>query len=56
MDTPKHIRQAILPGMWTKSLDLSNAYHYIPIRLDFHKYLAFQLTNKRYWYTVCPLA
>ena len=54
MDTPTHIRQAILPGMWATSLDFSDAYHHIPIRPDFHKYLAFQFKDKRYWYTVCP--
>ena len=54
MDTPSHIRQAILPGMWATSLDFSDAYHHIPIRPDFYKYLAFQFKNKRYWYKVCP--
>ena len=54
MDTPLFIRKHVETGMWATSLDFSDAYHHVPIRKDFHKYLAFQVGNKKYWYTVCP--
>ena len=40
--------------MWATSLDFSDAYHHIPIRKDFYRYLAFQVNDKKYWYKVCP--
>ena len=54
MDTAAHIRRAITPNMWATSLDFSDAYHHIPIRKDFYRYLAFQVNDKKYWYKVCP--
>ena len=54
MDTPQYIRKHVEAGMWATSLDFSDAYHHIPIRRDFHKYLAFQVGSKKFWYTVCP--
>ena len=54
MDTPAEIRKNMEQNLWGTSLDLSDAYHHIPIRADFHKYLAFQVGTKQYWYTVCP--
>ena len=50
----KYLWKSGLKGMWATSLDFSDAYHHIPIRPDYHKYLAFQFKDKRYWYTVCP--
>ena len=54
MDTPAEMRKHIEQDLWGTSLDLSDAYHHIPIRPDFHKYLAFQVGDQKYWYTVCP--
>ena len=54
MDTAAHIRRAVSPGMWATSLDFSDAYHHIPIRPDFYRFLAFQVGDKKYWYKVCP--
>ena len=54
MDTPAEMRKHIEQNMWGTILDLSDAYHHIPIRPDFYKYLAFQVGDRKYWYTVCP--
>ena len=54
MDTPNEMRKHIETDLWGTSLDLSDAYHHIPIRADFHKFLAFQVGDQQYWYTVCP--
>ncbi|CAG2222306.1 unnamed protein product [Mytilus edulis] len=39
METNRSIRASILPGMWTTSLDLSDAYFHIPISKTYRKYL-----------------
>ena len=54
MDTPSEMRKHMELDLWGTSLDLSDAYHHIPIRADFHKFLAFQVGDQQYWYTVCP--
>ena len=54
MDTPAEMRKQMEPDLWGTSLDLSDAYHHIPIRADFHRFLAFQVGDTKYWYTVCP--
>ena len=54
MDTLKRIKNVLQPGMWATSIDLSDAYHHIPIHTASQKYLCFQVGNKRYRYLVVP--
>ena len=54
MDHAQVIRDAISPGMWATSIDLSDAYLHIPIHPLYWKFLVFQVGNKRYQFMVLP--
>ena len=54
MDTLSRIKQVLRPGMWATSVDLSDAYHHIPIRDTHQHYLCFQIGEVRYKYLVLP--
>ena len=41
MDTLKVVKDTVQEGMWATSLDLSDAYHHIPIHPQCQKYLCF---------------
>jgi hypothetical protein len=41
METNRSIRASILPGMWSTSLDLTDAYFHCPFSVAFKKYLRF---------------
>jgi hypothetical protein len=45
METNRSIRASILPGMWSTSLDLTDAYFHCPISVAFRKYLRFVWDN-----------
>jgi hypothetical protein len=46
METNRSIRDSILPGVWSTSLDLADAYFHCPISAAFRKYLCFVSDNK----------
>ena len=48
MDHAQVVRDALSPGMWATSIDLSDAYLHIPIHPSCWKYLTFQIGSKRY--------
>ncbi|VDI48589.1 Hypothetical predicted protein [Mytilus galloprovincialis] len=50
----RSIRASILPGMWTTSLDLSDAYFHIPISQTYRKYLRFVWNNKVFQFKALP--
>ena len=54
MDTLVKVKRAASPGMWATSLDLSDAYHHIPMRPQSQVFLCFQLGDKRYRFRVLP--
>ena len=54
MDTLEVIKAASEQGMWATSLDLSDAYHHIPMSESAQKYLCFQIGDDRYKYLVLP--
>ncbi|CAG2246502.1 unnamed protein product [Mytilus edulis] len=54
METNRSIRASILPGMWTTSLDLSDAYFHIPISKTYRKYLRFVWNNKVFQFKALP--
>ena len=54
MDTLVKVKRALRPGMWVTSLDLSDAYHHIPIKQSDQKFLCFQVDGIRYMYMVLP--
>ena len=56
LDHAQVIREALAPGMWATSIDLSDAYLHIPIHPLFWQFLVFQVGNKRYQFMVLPLA
>ena len=53
MDTLHLVKLALKQGMWATSLDLSDAYHHIPMRPSSQVYLCFQV-GVRYKYLVLP--
>ena len=54
MDTLVKVKQVAHQGMWATSLDLSDAYHYIPIQRECQKVLCFQVGSSRYMYLILP--
>ena len=54
MDTLKVVKEALQPGMWVTSLDLSDAYHHIPLREQDQKYVCFQVKEKQFISMVLP--
>ena len=54
MDTVQSIRLSVEQNMWGVSIDLSDAYHHIPIADGDQKFLAFQVGARRFCYAVCP--
>ena len=54
MDTLSLVKKSLRKGMWATSIDLSDAYHHIPIRASSQVYLCFQVGDKRYRYLVLP--
>ena len=48
MDTLARVKAALEPGIMATSIDMSDAYHHIPIREGHQFYLCFQLGNIRY--------
>ena len=54
MDTVQVIRQAVENGMWGTSIDLSDAYHHIPVHENFRCFLAFQVGDSKFRYKACP--
>ena len=53
METNRSIRASI-PGLWTTSLDLSDAYFHIPISPSFRKYLRFVWDNRVFQFRALP--
>ena len=43
MDTLAKVKLVARQGMWATSLDLSDAYHHVPIREDCQRFLCFQV-------------
>ena len=41
-------------GRWVTSLDLSDAYHHIPVREEYQRFLCFQVKDTRYMFLVLP--
>ena len=54
MDTVQVIRSAVEEDMWAVSIDLSDAYHHIPIRSGYSNFLAFQVGSRCFRYVALP--
>jgi hypothetical protein len=54
MDTVQAIRLSVEQNMWGISIDLSDAYHHIPIATGDQRFLAFQVGDARFCYAACP--
>ena len=54
MDTLKVVKETVQEGMWATSLDLSDAYHHIPIHPQYQKYLCFQVGDLKFRHLVLP--
>ena len=54
METNRSIRASILPGMWSTSLDLTDAYFHCPISVAFRKCLHFVWDNKVFQFRALP--
>ena len=54
METNRSIRASILPGIWSTSLDLADAYFHCPIYVAFRKYLRFVWDNKCFQFRALP--
>ena len=54
METPASIREAIRPGDWAASIDLTDAYFHIPIFPGDRKYLRFTWEGRVFGFRVLP--
>ena len=54
MESNRSIRSALHTGMWTTSLDLTDAYFHIPIAPPFRKFLRFVWDKKVYAFKTMP--
>ena len=54
MDTLKKVKEFVTEAMWATSIDLSEAYHHVPMHQGSTQYLCFQVGNKRYLFLVLP--
>ena len=54
MDHAQVVRDALSPGIWATSIDLSDAYLHIPIHEAFWQYLVFQVGDTRFQFCVLP--
>ena len=55
METAESIRQALQPGDWVTSLDLTDAYHHILIHPKHRKFLRFALGGRVLQYRALPM-
>jgi hypothetical protein len=54
METNRSIRTSIHVGIWTTSLDLTDAYFHVPIAPPFRKFLRLALDGKVYAFRAVP--
>ena len=54
MEMPESIRASLIPGEWMSSIDLSDAYVYIPIHSNSRKYLRFCHKSQVFQFTSLP--
>jgi hypothetical protein len=54
MEINRSTRASILPGVWSTSLDLADAYFHCPISAAFRKYLRFEWDNKVFQFRALP--
>jgi len=54
METTEAVREALQVGDWVASVDLTDAYFHIPIRVSSRKYLRFTHRGAVYQYRVLP--
>ena len=55
METAESIREHLKVGMWATSIDLTDAYHHIPIHKSHRKYLRFCFQGQVYQYRALPM-
>ena len=54
METAEKIRNEVEPDTWATSVDLTDAYHHLPIHENYQNYLAFEIAGVNYKYVACP--
>ena len=54
MDTLKKVKEFVTSAMWATSIDLSEAYHHIPMHKSSQIYLCFQIGKDRFMFLVLP--
>ena len=52
MDTLAKVKEVLRPGMWATSVNLSDAYHHIPMHPGSRQFRCFQVCRQRYKYLV----
>ena len=55
METAESIREHLKIGEWATSIDLTDAYHHIPIHKSHRKYLRFMFQGQIYQYRALPM-
>ena len=55
METAEHVREHLKKGEWATSLDLTEAYHHVPIHRSCRKYLRFCFQGRIFQYRALPM-
>ena len=55
METAEIVRQHLKQGEWMSSLDITDAYHHVPVRPAYRKYLRFTYKRRVYHYCCLPM-
>jgi hypothetical protein len=54
MESARSIQEAMTPGLWACSIDLTDAYFHVPINKHFRKYLRFSVMGETYQFRALP--
>ena len=54
MESARSIQEALQPGQWAISIDLTDAYFHIPIHPNFRKYLRFAVLGRVFQFKALP--
>ena len=54
METAEKIRKEVMPDTLATSVDLTDAYHHLPIHPQFQNFLTFEVAGVNYKYVACP--
>jgi len=56
MTSVSQVHRILSKGTWAVSIDLKDAYWYVPLKESFKKYLSFAIEGRKYQFRVLPFS